>query len=329
METRRQPRSRTLLFLSKAADDPSTRYRAILLFPHLRELGWDPVHVAVSEGPLGWLSLARRAHAVIVLRRTFHAPLRRLLRLLSRRLIFDLDDAIFTTSRGPSRGRARRFEVMARTCDGVWAGNDYLAEHARAFNPSVAVLPTALDPEQYSVRVEQPPDSIDLVWIGSSSNRQYLAAILPALGEAGAAVPRLRLKVIADFELPAAPLRTISRAWSGATEARELASSHIGIAPLSDDPWTRGKCGFKLLQYMAAGLPAISSPVGANARILVHGTTGFLAAGALEWIDAIRRLSADPELRGRMGQAGRHRVIERYSLKSTAVRMSALLTGNT
>ncbi|MEZ5616615.1 MAG: glycosyltransferase family 4 protein [Rhodocyclaceae bacterium] len=320
--------SARLLFVSKGEDASSTRYRALQFFPLWREAGFEPVHVTASGGvkaTLDMLRQAKRADVVIVLRKTFPAALLWLLRRASRRLVFDFDDAIFCNSDGtPSRTRMARFAAMARACDHVFAGNAFLAGHAAAFNPAVTRVPTSIDAARYRIEADKPVDSLDLVWIGSHSTRKYLVDALPYLAAAAAEVAGLRhagstlavrLKIIADFDLPGCGVATLPVAWRGESEAQELAASHIGIAPMRDDDWSRGKCALKVLQYMAAGLPVVSSRAGANAEVVVDGETGFLVSTAAEWSERIARLAQDEALRRRMGEAGRRRAEADYSLR--------------
>ncbi len=206
-----------------------------------------------------------------MLRKTFPLPLLWLLRRVSRRLIFDLDDAIFCNPDGSfSATRMKRFAAIAKASDHIFAGNRFLARKSAMFNARVSVIPTSLDVEKYHVAAKKPEDHLDLVWIGSKSTRKYLVDVLPALELAAQRVPNLRLKIIADFDLPQAAIPTLAVPWDAATEATELASSHIGIAPMRDDDWSRGKCALKVLQYMAAGLPVVSSNAGVNAEAVTR-----------------------------------------------------------
>lgn len=258
---------------------------------------------------------ARRANIVIVLRKTFPAPVLWLLRQASRRLIFDFDDAIFSNTDGSSsRTRMARFAAMARASDRVLAGNAFLAEHAAAFNPAVTVVPTSIDPSKYAIPATKPDDTIDLVWIGSSSTKKYLVDAMPGLAAAAKSIPRLRLKIIADFDLPDSGIQTLAIPWQTETEAQELASAHIGIAPMRDNDWTRGKCALKVLQYMAAGLPVVSSRAGANAEIIEEGKTGYLVTEDAEWVTRLDMLAKDANLRARMGEAGRRKVMADYAI---------------
>ncbi len=318
-----------LLFVSKGEDASSTRYRALQFFPLWRAAGFEPSHVTASGGlraTLDMLRQARRADVVIVLRKTFPAALLWLLRRVSHRLVFDFDDAIFCNTDGtPSRTRMARFAAMARTCDHVFAGNAFLAGNAAAFNPAVTLVPTCVDAARYRVEADKPADSLDLVWIGSHSTRKYLAEAMLWLKVAADAVPGLRLKIIADFDLPGCGVTTLPIVWRADSEARELASSHIGIAPMRDDDWSRGKCALKVLQYMAAGLPVVSSKAGANAEVIVDGETGFLVSTTAEWAARIAQLAGDGELRRRLGEAGRRLVETDYSIEAVFERLRSVV----
>lgn len=321
--------SRRILFVSKGEDAPSTRYRARAYFDLLRVNGWYPLHITINHDLLSHLKLlrsAKRAHAVVIMRKTFSVPFFRLLNLCSRYVVLDLDDAIFYRSDGnPSRTRRRRFAFIARRCQQIWAGNVYLANTAQRYNAAVTILPTSLAPGKYAIEIEKAADRLDLVWIGSTSTQKYLEASLPVLERLADRFPPLRLKIVADFDLAPSRLTTISVPWSEDAESEALVSAHIGIAPMPDNSWTRGKCGLKVLQYMAAGLPVVSSPAGVNGEIVEHGVTGFLAESPEEWQVAIEKLVLDPDLRRSMGEAGRKRVIERYSVDVTYRKMAQAL----
>ncbi len=318
-----------ILFISKGENAPSTRYRGLAYFSSLRSDGWEPEHMAVPDNPLLRLKLlkrASRADVVVILRKTFSAPYLSVLRLCSRHLVFDLDDAIFCSSSGDmSRTRRNRFARVATCCRQVWAGNEYLATASRQFNHEVTTIPTSLGPGKYSIEAEKPAKHIDLVWIGSRSTRKYLDTGLPALENLSESLPHIRLKIVADFDIESERLSTIAVPWSEENEAFALSSAHIGIAPMPDNPWTRGKCGLKVLQYMAAGLPVVSSPAGVNGEIVEHGVTGFLVDSADAWQKAIEELINEPDLRRDMGEAGRKRVMEKYSVDVTYAKMAATL----
>lgn len=316
---------RKILFVSKHVDAASTRYRALQFFPQLAAAGYTVTHATAAGSPAAYLHVlldAHKADVVVVLRKTFPAPYLWLLRRLAKRLVFDFDDAIFCNSDGSaSATRMHRFASMASVCDHILAGNQYLADKATGFNQAVTVIPTCIDTTRYVEDSSRPSNYLDLVWIGSRSTRKYLMDALPALRLASKRVPNLRLKIIADFDLPDAGLPVLAVPWNAATEARELGSAHIGIAPMRDNDWTRGKCALKVLQYMAAGLPVVSSNAGANAEIVIDGETGFLVGDDHSWAERIAMLAGNPEMRDRMGMAGRRRVMAGYSLEPVFSRM--------
>lgn len=329
---------RRVLFISKSRAAASTRYRALQLLPLLEERGWaaeQRVAPKTMAGRAAMLRAASRAGVVVVLRRTFTPPMRLALRRAARRLVFDFDDAIYTTADGPSRSRCRRFAAMLNRCDQVWAGNQTLAEAAREHQSNVTVHPTCLDPAPYLAdapascrtwEAEPHGPGVTLVWIGSSSTRPYLESIFTPLAEAAGRVGRLRLRVVADFAPPQQPPLEIQPVtWSREIEAAALRSSDIGVAPLPKDPWTRGKCGFKVLQYMAAGLPVIASPVGVNADLVTDGETGLHAASDAQWIDAVTQLASDKAKREAMGAAGQRAMLQRYTIDHAADRAAASL----
>lgn len=311
---------RRILFLSKGADDASTRYRALQYVPLLQAAGWSAEHARVSRSAGDWLSLCRsaeRADVVVVLRKLLPAPLCWLLRRCARRLVFDFDDAIFCRDTGePAPGRMRRFCSLVRCADAVWAGNDYLAAAARdvrrnAAAGAVTMLPTAIDTQRY-VAPRYDAGDPTLVWIGSRATRKYLEPMLPVLDELAAQKSQVRLKVIADFTPRSRRISVDTVPWSADTEATELARCHVGLAPLTDDSWTRGKCGCKVLQYMASGLPVVSSDMPAHRHLLGQNSALFAQADT-EWTAAIASLLASSERRAEMGIAGRQRANQAFS----------------
>lgn len=315
----------SILFISKGEKSSSTRYRVTDYLPYWHAADWHTAHVT-HDGSLGaWrdiLRQARSADVVVILRRTFRWPWLNLLRRASRTLVFDFDDAIFVRGSGEaSASKLARFGRTVAACDLVWAGNRYLAENAGRYNRAVIIAPTALDPTKYLITPPKPDATFDLVWIGSSATRKHLVSILPALERAAAVVPGLRLRIVADFTLQTERLVIDAVPWSAEGEAAALASAHVGIAPLPDNPFTRGKCGLKILQYMAAGLPVIASPVGVNADLVEPEVTGYTAVDDDGWLAAIEKLAADGDERQRMGEEGRRRCIAHYTLDTVFKKM--------
>jgi glycosyltransferase involved in cell wall biosynthesis len=311
------------------------RYRLAAFRPFLEQAGHTLELVTL---PRQWwlrLGLFRRLNGahVIVQRRLLAGWQCALLRRAARRLLFDFDDAVFLRDSYAARGlhdrrRLRRFAGMVRCADAVIAGNCFLAEQAARWTDerSIQVIPTCVDPQRYPLAEPMKKGAgLELVWVGSSSTLQGLQAIAPLLEEIGRRVPGARLKLLCDRFLSLRHLPILPVSWSEAREAEEIARADIGISWLPDDAWSCGKCGLKVLQYMAAGLPVIANPVGVQIEMVRHGETGFLARTPGEWIEAARRLADDGELRQRMGRAGRRLVEMRYSVAAGAARWVRLL----
>jgi glycosyltransferase involved in cell wall biosynthesis len=252
---------------------------------------------------------------------------------LSRRRVFDVDDAIYV--RKPRRlgdpvdesiWRRRKFAATCRWADVVAAGNDVLAAVARPAAHDIVILPTSIDTSVYRATTASAADPPTIAWIGSPENLIYLEMIRPALARLAARHPALTLRVICS-QFPDWPEIHIERiAWSAQTEAGSLAAAHIGVMPLTDDAWSRGKCAFKLLQYMAASLPCVASPVGANTEAVLDGVNGFHARSIDEWELTLERLIVSAELRARCGANGHAHVEKRYALRTYQANYVALLT---
>ncbi len=297
--------------------------RAFLRGPSLRQkILWFWGKIVGRLSLLPWL---KRFDCVYLHRETlpYFFPFVELLqRRFCRRLIFDFDDAVFHYPKAASR--LKRALMDPRSADRIIAAADrvivstrYLAEYARRINPHVVVIPTCIRFADFEKLRRAPGGRPVIGWIGSASTQHYLKGI---------AEPLERLAKQHDFvfrvigaqrvDLPNVPVDL--KPWSLEREAEEIASFTIGVMPLPDDPWTRGKGGYKLLQYMAAGVPAIGSRVGANCDIIEDGVNGFLASDPEEWFAKLERLLTDAELRERFARRGRQVVRERYSIEANA-----------
>jgi glycosyltransferase involved in cell wall biosynthesis len=325
-----------LLGLVKGPDHVCCRYRLAAFQGAFAGAGHD---LELRPWPQRWLANLwfhhglRHADAVVLQRRLPPSWQLALIRRASKRLIFDLDDAVFLNDSYSPQGlgndrRLRAFARVARAADIVVAGNAFLAaQAARWTDPAkVHVIPTCVDPDRYRVAGhDREGEGVRLAWIGSSSTLQGLNLSRPLWDRVGWRLPGLALKLICDKSLSLRYLPVHFRPWSEATEAAELADADIGISWLPDDDWSRGKCGLKVLQYMAAGLPVVANAVGVQAEMVVHGETGFLAETADEWVTAVGRLANDAALRRRMGAAARRLVEEEFSVATGARRWLEVL----
>jgi glycosyltransferase involved in cell wall biosynthesis len=254
-------------------------------------------------------------------------------RLLARRgipYVVDYDDAIYHRYElHPSRlvrvTLGKKIDVIMERAAAVVVGSRYLGDRARAVGAqAVEYLPTVVDLERYRAKRSVGPAPRTIGWIGSPSTVQYLSLVKPVLAEVCRA-HGVRVSVVGarEAELDGVPSRI--KPWSEATEVDDILEFDVGIMPLPDEPWERGKCGYKLIQYMACALPVVASPVGANREIVDHGVNGFLAATAQEWRDALEVLCKEPELGARLGSAGRSKVEAQYCMRVTAPKLAEIL----
>jgi glycosyltransferase involved in cell wall biosynthesis len=312
-----------IVALVESAGHVCCRYRIEAFRSHL-EAGGHALSVSELNGGLfarlAVMRAARTADVVVVQRKLLSLFEVQFLCRAARRLVFDLDDALWLRDSYSAKGfdsskRRSRFRAIVRRCDAVVAGNRFLAEEAAKDNSNVVVIPTCVEPDNYPWANHQQSDgAVTLVWVGSSSTLQGLERNREMLNAIGKAVPGARLKVICDRFPKFEHLPVVGVPWSEATEAAEIASCDIGIGWVPDDPWSRGKCGLKLLQYQAAGLAVVANPVGVQADLVKANATGLLASTTEEWVSAVRTLAHDPGLRRRLGRAGREQVEREYSV---------------
>jgi glycosyltransferase involved in cell wall biosynthesis len=301
-----------LLIISHNPNRASFRQRIDVYLDILRQ---NDIDCTIGVLPLGWLARrnlfksARRFDAVFLHKKKLALPDAFWLRRYSKKLIYNFDDAVMYNENNPSRNsplRLMSFRRTVRMADMVLVGSRYLAEHARKYNSKVEILPLGLKVDSYNV-ADQPKtdDKTRLVWIGSRSSLNYLEEIKPAIEAVGSKFQNVVLRIIGDtfFDLPDMPVEKMQ--WSEQTRSLGLVTSDIGLAPLPNNRFTKGKCSFKVLEYSAAGLPVVASPVGTNVDNIQQSVTGFFAVDPDEWIGQITLLINDAQLRKKMGQQGR------------------------
>lgn len=356
------PQRTNILFLVPYPERraPSQRFRVELFEPYLAEAGipytispfldaptWDVLYKEGNSGKkiAGILKgyLRRIKNALWDVRKYSHVFIHReaaplgppifewiIARLWRKKVIYDFDDAIWIPNTSSQNKIASLLKAnwkvkhICRWSATVTAGNEYLAAFAAKHNNNVTLLPTCVDVEQGHSKIkEHRTDSIIIGWTGSHSTLPFLDALVPVLKELHSEM-NFTLLVIADkkpdYDIPA--LMYIP--WREDTEIEDLLHTDIGIMPLTPDAWSEGKCGFKLIQYLALGIPAVASPVGVNRQIIEPGVNGYLAATPAEWKTYLLQLMKDTEVRKKMGAAGRQKMVSAYSTQSMKERFLGL-----
>ncbi len=249
-------------------------------------------------------------------------------------IVYDFDDAIFL----PNVSEANRVihflkapgrvKTILRHSRRVTVGNEFLAAYARQYNNHVTVIPTVVDTTRFVPRPAAPVDrdrKLVIGWVGSPTTFAYLESIAPVLREVAARQPfTLRVSGAGrPVRFPGVDVEEVP--WSLQNEVQLFNQLDIGVYPLADDDWSKGKCGFKAIQCMACGVPVVAAAVGVNREIIADGVNSFLAASPAEWVDKLVRLLSDEPLRARFAAAGRQTIEQRYSLRVTAPQLAAVL----
>jgi glycosyltransferase involved in cell wall biosynthesis len=314
----------------------SCRYRVLQYLPYLKEHGVDVSIHLYKRNNQTWPDKLRfyntlGEYDVFYIHRKVFPPLElSYIRKKARKIVFDFDDAIMyrsSSSKNPySLSRRIKFAYMMKRVDFVIAGNNFLKSEVLPYNPHVEVIPTSLESSRYSVKGHgRKKGPVIIGWLGSSSTLKYLKNFMPTLERLYQRYPHFQLKIVCDRFIDSSTVPVIKKKWSAETEEKDLKSFDIGIMPLTDDLWSRGKCGLKILQYFSVGVPAVCTPVGIN-RDIVHDTVnGFWAQDEKQWEDRLLTLIQEEKLRREMGVEGRKTVEKLYTVEVNAPRVLGIL----
>ncbi|MGR3592236.1 MAG: glycosyltransferase family 4 protein [Limimaricola soesokkakensis] len=334
----------------------SSRYRSVQYFELLREMGhevsqhhffsdaylrarytgtrptWEVLRRYTSRLRAALLA-ARGADAVIVEKELFPflpAGAERVLRRGGAALLYDFDDAIWHAYERHRFGAlfGEKISKLVAGSDHVVVGSHYLADQVTAWGASsVSLVPTTIPASRYRGQGLTASKTADIVWIGSMSTGPHVQRIFPVIERLHRTRGSIARLIGFPRQLISGPIPDFLRLvpWSAATELEMMSSGRIGIMPLPDDPFERGKCGFKLVQYMGMGLPTIASPVGENNYIVQHGATGYLAGNDNQWYDYLTTLLDDPKLARTLGEAGHERFQSHYSTEMAARRLDEIV----
>jgi glycosyltransferase involved in cell wall biosynthesis len=252
--------------------------------------------------------------------------LAQVVRKKSLRMIIDMDDAIFVTNRRTET----KLRKLLPLCDAVIVGNKYLAEFACQYQKNVHIIPTPIETDYYIPKINcdtENTNKITIGWMGGWINLVHLNSVVSSLENLKSQIDNISIKIVTNIEELPANLKNIAelKQWSAEEELSDLQSFDIGLMPLEDNAFSRGKCSFKLLQYMAVGIPVIASPVGMNVDVV--SDNGFLCNSPEEWLESLLVLSKNKELRKKMGQRSRIIVENEYSTKVNFPRLYEVLIG--
>ncbi len=323
----------------------STRYRILAHLPALRAAGFDPKVVFQESRParrllrlplrlldeIRDLRQAADSDLLLIHRRCYPALFAPLLRRKNRPMVFDIDDAIYLPSPVESNSRIaryryrRNFDTTAAAANLVLCGNRVLAERVGERKRKV-IVPTAVDCGRFHPDALEAVDHPTAGWVGHSSNLAYLEALAGPLKEIAWRHPGFKLIVVADRRPRLEGVPVEYRPWTLENEVGCFKGIGIGLMPLDDTEWTRAKCAFKLLQYMAFGIPSLASPVGMNREVIEHGRNGLLAMTDEDWVNGLDELISRPERRRDIGSAARQTVERSFDLPAVSARLVKALT---
>lgn len=302
-----------IIFLTPSLDTPSTRYRISPIFPELER---EQFQITLQQIPKNMLARWRLFHQlphfdmVFLQKKLFQSLTLWYLRRKAKCLVYDFDDAVIyrdsNAAKFQSASRFRGFKMTTTLADLVISGNDYLKSLALPFNKHVAVIPTGIETNVHVPRTTfGDSQSVTIGWVGSKPNLIYLKQLIGPINRLFAANPRFKFKIVCNDFIDGFDCPVEKKTWSAEDAVQDFQSLDIGVMPLADDLWTRGKCAFKLLQYMSCGIASVSSSTDVTTGIIEHGKNGFLAKGDNQWIDALSLLIEDADKREDMGRNAR------------------------
>ncbi len=324
-----------IAFLTSRFEKPSYRFRVQQYIPFLHKNGVISDSIIIPSSILERWRLFRSLSdydTVFLQKKLLRWPDRRILRSAARRLVYDVDDAVMYKELGIKsklcRKRRRRLRATLKMSDIVLAGNEFLCRWAANYCHRAICFYTAVDTERYSPGPHYDHETIVIGWSGSQSTNPYLNMVLPVLGRL-AENHRIKLRIVSDTQDGidlnlCRGLQAEFSPWDPATEVAKLRGFDIGLMPLPDNEWSRGKCALKALLYMACGVPSVCSPVGTVKGIITDGGNGFTASSEEDWYNKLKRLITDGQLRRGIAEKGRKGVLANHSISVQAPRLLRL-----
>jgi len=321
-----------VLFLYQKRDLASSRIRVLNLIPELEEAGINCLAVEFPRTILKKIPLFKKLgtfDCILLQKKLLSFAESTLLGSLSKKLVFDFDDAIYyrddTHQSFESRSRLSRFRKIVAKANLIIAGNEVLSREASRYNRNIVTIPSAVEARGIPVqRHEEDLKTVSIGWIGGKGNLHHLAKLAPVLQRLSRDFA-LKLVILSDDSLDVDGVDVVHIPWRLETQEEVISGFDIGVMPLPNNPWTRGKCGYKALQYMASGVPAVVSDVGTNREIVTSGKEGFVAGSMEGFYDPLRVLIVNRELRKEMGARARAKVISTYSVEAVGRKLALTL----
>ena len=317
-----------VVFLVQGMHVAASRYRVLQYLPFFRAAGIDTEVFEFPQRMAGWSSLwefLKNGDVIFVQRKRLPRTVLLFLKRLKKKILYDFDDAVMfknSLSKNPySLRRTLSFKRMLHYTDLVVAGNEFLKQEAEKYHTQVKVLPTPIDAERYHKKECYKSDTVIMGWIGDHGSIHYMESYKDVWEAIGRKYTNIVLAIICDTFIETKDIALKKIPWSYEREINDLMSLDIGLMPLFDDLWSKGKCGFKIIQYLGAGVPAVCTPVGINRDVVQDGVHGLWANTKDEWVEKLSTLIENPSLREKMGGDGRRKIMDAYTVQVCAPKL--------
>lgn len=317
-----------IIFLVQGMNVAASRYRVLQYLPFFHAAGIDAEVFEFPDRTADWPSLweyLKNGDVIFVQRKRLPRSVLLFLKRLKKRIVYDFDDAVMfknSLSKNPySLRRTMSFKRMLHYTDLVIAGNEFLKQEAEKYHRHVKVLPTPVDAERYREKTYYKSEIVNMGWIGDHGSIHYMESYKDVWEAMGRKYKNVVLTIICDTFIKTKDISLRKVQWNYEREIDDLMSLDIGVMPLFDDLWSKGKCGFKIIQYLGVGVPAVCTPVGINRDVVEDGLNGLWASTKDEWIEKLSTLVEDVSLREKMGIEGRRKIMDMYTVQACAPKL--------
>lgn len=317
-----------VVFFVQGMHVAASRYRALQYLPFFHAEGIDTEVFEFPQRRAGWSSLwefLKKGDVIFVQRKRLPRSVLLFLKRLKKKILYDFDDAVMfknSLSKNPySLRRTLSFKRMLHYTDLVVAGNEFLKQEAEKYHGRVKVLPTPIDAERYQKKKYYKSDTVNMGWIGDHGSIHYMESYKDVWEAIGRRYTNVVLTIICDTFIDTKDITLRRIPWTYEREIDDLMSLDIGLMPLFDDLWSKGKCGFKVIQYLGVGVPAVCTPVGINRDVVQDGVHGLWANTNDEWIEKLSTLIENASLREKMGGEGRRKIMDAYTVQVCAPKL--------